>query len=263
MLDNTALMAALSGSAFTPQKLFSGGVQGAFFDPSDLSTMSQLSTDVVPNVAIGDPVGKMLDKSGNGNHWSQGTSAARPTLQQDASGKYYLSRDGVDDLLQTSSGALSVRRSSVLAVGLYYVAGGVNTNYNAVLSVDDGGTNFEQIGVRTSVSGAQARTRGSSLAIAQLTNPTTANNGTPAGAPIILAMKFAAATQTLSVNGVDLSPVSHTWGGSDAVTGNLNTGVAAFGVAVRIYAAFHIQRDLTDAEHASLLTWINQRTGAF
>jgi len=41
----------------------------------------------------------MLDKSGQGNHATQSTSTARPTLQQDVAGKYYLSFDGVDDTL--------------------------------------------------------------------------------------------------------------------------------------------------------------------
>ncbi len=38
-----------------------------------------------------------------GNHATQGTTTRRPTLQQDASGKYYLSFDGVDDYLSTGS----------------------------------------------------------------------------------------------------------------------------------------------------------------
>lgn len=38
-----------------------------------------------------------------GNHATQATTTSRPTLQQDSSGKYYLSFDGVDDYLSTGS----------------------------------------------------------------------------------------------------------------------------------------------------------------
>lgn len=38
-----------------------------------------------------------------GNHATQATTTSRPTLQQDTSGKYYLSFDGVDDSLSTGS----------------------------------------------------------------------------------------------------------------------------------------------------------------
>lgn len=38
-----------------------------------------------------------------GNHATQATTTSRPTLKQDASGKYYLSFDGVDDYLVTGS----------------------------------------------------------------------------------------------------------------------------------------------------------------
>lgn len=83
--------------------MFGSGEQGAWYDPSDLSTMYQDAAGTIPVTAVGQPVGKILDKSGRGNHATQGTTTRRPTLQQDASGKYYLSFDGVDDYLSTGS----------------------------------------------------------------------------------------------------------------------------------------------------------------
>lgn len=64
--------------------------------------MFQDSAGTTPVTAAGQPVGRILDKSGRGNHRTQGTAASRPTLQQDASG-YYLQYDGVDDWMQTGS----------------------------------------------------------------------------------------------------------------------------------------------------------------
>ena len=53
----------------------------------------------IPVTAVEQPVGKMLDKSGNGNHATQSITAYRPVLKQDANGSYYLNSDNVDDYL--------------------------------------------------------------------------------------------------------------------------------------------------------------------
>lgn len=53
---------------------------GALFDPSDLSTLFQDAAGTTPVTAVEQPVGKMLDKSGNGYHATQSITASRPTL---------------------------------------------------------------------------------------------------------------------------------------------------------------------------------------
>lgn len=72
----------------------------AMFDPSDLSTMFQDVNGTTPAVP-GDPVGLVLDKSGNGVNLSQPTAAARPTLMQDGE-NYYIQPDLTDDALTTT-----------------------------------------------------------------------------------------------------------------------------------------------------------------
>ncbi len=47
---------------FTPAKFFANGEQGAWYDPSDLTTLFQDAAGTVPVTADGDPVGLMLDK---------------------------------------------------------------------------------------------------------------------------------------------------------------------------------------------------------
>lgn len=80
-----------SVSAWTPSLLFSSGQRGAYYDPSDLSTLFQDSAGTVPVTAVGQPVGKMLDKSGRGYHLTQSNSTAqRPTYQTDVGGFSYL-----------------------------------------------------------------------------------------------------------------------------------------------------------------------------
>lgn len=66
--------------AWSPSALFAAGEQGLWYDPSDMSTLFQDSAGTVPVTAMEQPVGKILDKSGRGNHASQTTSTRRPTI---------------------------------------------------------------------------------------------------------------------------------------------------------------------------------------
>lgn len=88
-------------SGFSPASLFSGGQQGAWYDPSDVNTLFQDSAGTTPVTAVGQPVGLILDKSGRGNHASQSTPGSRPLYQVDGTGRAYLSLDGVDDWMIT------------------------------------------------------------------------------------------------------------------------------------------------------------------
>jgi hypothetical protein len=78
-----------SGQAFnsplyiTPSSIFTGAVDGVWYDPSDLSTLFQDSAGTTPVTADGDPVGLMLDKSGNGFHATQATAGNRPVYKTD------------------------------------------------------------------------------------------------------------------------------------------------------------------------------------
>lgn len=89
---------AMLGLPFDPAALFAEGEAGAYYDPSDLSTMSQ-NFDGTGAAALGLPVGRIADKSGNGHHATQPAAVARPILRQDSGGLYYLEFDGVDDKL--------------------------------------------------------------------------------------------------------------------------------------------------------------------
>ena len=85
-----------------PELLFAGGTEGAWFDPSDPSTLFQDSAGTTPVTVSGQPVGLMLDKSGNGNHATQATSSKRPTYTE-GSGLSWLAFDGVDDAMATAA----------------------------------------------------------------------------------------------------------------------------------------------------------------
>jgi hypothetical protein len=70
----------LLGGAFTPAILFGTSDQGVWYDPSDFSTLFQDSAGTTPVTALEQPVGRMLDKSGKGNHATQPTATSRPVV---------------------------------------------------------------------------------------------------------------------------------------------------------------------------------------
>lgn len=65
---------------FSPSSLFSAEEQGVWYDPGDLSTLFQDAAGTTPVTAVEQPVGRILDKSGRGNHATQTTSTSRPVL---------------------------------------------------------------------------------------------------------------------------------------------------------------------------------------
>ncbi len=90
------------GDNFDPLTLFKDGEQGAWYDPSDKSTLFQDVAGAVPVTKDGDPVGLMKDKSGNGNHATQTASAARPVYKTDGI-LHWLAFDGVDDYFESNN----------------------------------------------------------------------------------------------------------------------------------------------------------------
>jgi hypothetical protein len=99
----TRFQIEVRGDVWSPVELFASGEQGAWYDPSDFSTMFQDTAGTVPVTAVGQSVARINDKSGRGNNATQATTAARPLLEQDAGGLYYLRFDGVDDGMLTAN----------------------------------------------------------------------------------------------------------------------------------------------------------------
>ena len=89
-------------AGFSPADLFASGEQGVWYDPSDLTTMFQDRAGTTPVTADGQTVGKILDKSGRGNHAVAPSDAARPLYKTDGT-YHWLQFDGVDDYLSTAN----------------------------------------------------------------------------------------------------------------------------------------------------------------
>lgn len=105
-MQKHSIARAVAGARWNPRDGLIGSDQGIWLDPSDLSTMyveSGASPATLTPATLNGPVGRILDKSGRGNHAYSSTDAARPTLRIDANGCYYLLFNGTSSCLQTST----------------------------------------------------------------------------------------------------------------------------------------------------------------
>lgn len=66
---------------FSPASLFANGEQGLWYDVSDFSTLFQDAAGTIPVTAVEQPVGRIFDKSGRGNHASQANTLSRAWLR--------------------------------------------------------------------------------------------------------------------------------------------------------------------------------------
>ena len=107
-----------AGPVFNPIDLFASGEQGAWYDPSDLTTLFQDSAGTIPVTVDGQPVGLILDKSGNNNHAFQSTDAKRP-LYKTSGGLHWIQFDGIDDELKTAAIDFSSTSKIFAAFGVY------------------------------------------------------------------------------------------------------------------------------------------------
>lgn len=266
---NPALRAVLLSPAFNPLHLFRSGAQGWWFDNSDLATMFQDSAGTTPVTAVGQPVGKQLDKSGLGNHRVQATAASRPTLQQTASGLYYLDWDGVDDSMALAS-AIDLTGTAKLT----FFAGvtkdadtdGVITELSA--TVANNGTFLV-----SAASGGGAnyffRLNGTSGGAFFTTITFTA----PHTAVLTASFDISAADRATEIipriNGV----INQTGAGGsvNAGTGNFGNHIAYFGRRNNASIPFNgrefgnicVGRTASDTEIARAERWLNARTGAY
>lgn len=90
--------AGIVGTSFQTPLQILGSSLSAWYDPRDMSTLFQDSAGTIAVTASGQPVGKILDKSGNNFHLTQATSSSRPTWQS-SGGISSLLFDGTDDYL--------------------------------------------------------------------------------------------------------------------------------------------------------------------
>ena len=230
--------------------LFASGEQGAWYDPSDLSTMFQDSAGTTPVTAAGQPVGKILDKSGRGNHASQATAAARPILQTDGT-YWWLRGDGVDDMVQTPT--IGWANTLTWVHGMSVDSFGTERRFTGnirqrVAVLTDSRLRFSFVGVVDMYSAAGFFVAGEKIVTAVLVDPT--------GIGKTKFRKNGAANSTVTSTA--------TSGVADEPTGIFAQGVTSgLPMPGNIYSVILINRILTTDEITETEAWVNRKIGAY
>ena len=243
---------------WNPSAIFYNGEIGAWYDPSDITTLFQDNLGATPVTAVGQTVGRILDKSGRGNHATQATLAQRPTYQIDSGGFPYLSFDGVDDGMLTGTITPGTNKVQVFSgVRKLSDATAVIAEFSANRSANSGawtilGTTGYSWGSRGSLLPASVN---SSAIAAPVTNVLTGIGD------------IGADVQTLRINGIQVATSS-----ADQGTGNYlayplyigRRGGTTLPFSGRIYSFItRFGPNLTTDQITSTETWVNSRTGAY
>lgn len=138
-----------------------------WYDPSDWKTLFQDSAGTIPVTAVNDPVGLILDKSGNGYHAFQATAINRPTLSQDSNGKYRLLFNGTNSRMSIAAIDLSSTNKLTIVAGVskaventdgmiaeFSAAADTNNGAFYVKASNSSGTNYRVLFRGSAVSGA-------------------------------------------------------------------------------------------------------------
>jgi len=158
-------LVAASRNAFSPLSLFAAGEQGFWYDPSDLSTLFQDAAGTVPVTSVEQPVGRMLDKSGRGNHATQSTAGFRRILRVDANGKYYLAHTGSTTEMRTGSVNMTGTDKMSVFVGVKKLSNAVEVFFEqSADSNTNSGAMYFSTGADAGVTGYASLSRGNAAA---------------------------------------------------------------------------------------------------
>jgi hypothetical protein len=201
-------LASSVARAWSPTTLFAAGEAGGLWDFSTLANLYQDSAGTTPCTAVGQPIGKVLDTSGRGNHLTQATSTKRPTLGR-------MPATGVRNLL-VNTATLSTQNVTTVA-GSYTIqftgAGSVTASgtYSGTLT---NGQTF------TCTAGTLTLTVSGSVTAAQLEAGSTATAKQVVGAAYDITESGVASVYTAYFDGVDDCLVSPSidFSGTDKMT---------------------------------------------
>ena len=233
--------------------LFGASEQGAMYDPSDLSTLFQDASGTTPVTADSQPVGRMLDVSGNGNHITQANAARKPLYRTNGA-LHWLEFDGIEDGLQTPS-ALSLAGSGRMSmtVGLRRTG-----SANAVVaelgpnSFANSGTFaiFSPLGTNFYVFRSRGSTAAASLTIADTVYTAPVNH------VAVMQAVTAASNVTARVNQTETTNTDAQGGGGYSSTQALNIGTRDGGTSLpyggRIFS-FVLRGGALSAEQLALV----------
>ena len=240
-------MALAARRKWQPQSLFAAGGAGALYDASDLSSLFQDAAGTVAVTAPGQPVGRMLDRSGNGCHLVQATPANCPEYRRDAAGRGYLFSDGAGDILQAGFNGWAApsalywagKSTASSAAGIV----GIGVQYNATAC------RFGTLGTAIWTAAVPTADNRESLASAAGGFSALALRGVRASASLIEAVH----------NGVVTAAAAPAASLGTARTGQICLG--STGYQGEFYTGLLIARALSSTEASRLFGWMAQRAG--
>lgn len=239
---------------FSPAQLFAAGEPGIWLDPSDLSTLFQDAAGTQPVTAPGQPVGCVLDKSGQGHHAVQPAAGARPVWRIDAEGRPHLDFDGNDDFLTSPLTGLG-RSDIAAAFAAGYWRAALSTGYVANASGGAANGNDRSFNLLLANTGNAAEVR---VGGAGGNNDSTLNGATHGC--VAAAWNRMTGTGSIAWNGgaaaaMSLGPLSQ--------TEPLNIGRRVGGAFLhgRIYGLVARLAPTGAGELGALSQWIAQKTG--
>jgi hypothetical protein len=243
--------------AFDPATLFASGELGGWYDPSDLSTLFQDTAGTVPVTAAGQLVARISDKSGNGNHLTQATEAARP-LYQTADGLHWLDFDDAGDFMASAAGktvsmpayvCLAFRRINAIGRNLF----GIVRN----------ASNFLTVANTTGGSIVAGSSRESSLALVQ-----TNASGVEIGQDAVCDVSFLPGSQSVIINGGAAVSSDNLWTGAAVITpcsygiGLVTNSTTSTPTPLRFYGGLILEGNVNGARDACR-AYFGQRAGVF
>lgn len=272
-LENYGKLGAASDPDAVITALFANSEQGAWYDPSDLTTLFQDRAGTTPVTADGQTVGKILDKSGRGNHAVAPNDSARP-LYKTSGGLHWLQFDGVDDSLATAAIDFTSTATDKMSV-----FGGVHRLSDAYGCIVESSTNVLSTQGCFGVLGGGWYSAGAKYgsAISGTSGAFSFDTIAAYAAPItsvlccLYDLNGAVASDELKfrING---SVISGTTSGiTSGLTGNFTSqnlyigarGSASLPLNGRIYSAIVLGRLATTQEITDTETWVNGKTGAY